>query len=579
MKFTVLGRARPRWLVLSALAVLTPLVVYSAIDTGIFEIDGNAITTSTDDWDRVANDTSNGAPAVFLVDTVPPAADRIFIGGGSKDERDISGSNAWAHTDGTPPDKNDIEHAFASAYHNNNGELLIYFGADRYSNSGDSAVGFWFFKDNVSTKADGTFNGKHVVGDVLITSDFRNGGGVSVINVYEWMGGRNPLRLLASGSPAQPGASTTPSCLQKSGVDVACAIANRTATDVPGVWPGGYVFKGGGNNGKFPLSTLFEGGINISQLLGTSQTCFSSFMAMTRTSASTTAQLKDFVVGEFPLCGISVAKSCDGATTVADGGDAFHNTFTVSITNTGTGPVHNASFIEKPTLDSDYACKLTAINDVALSTPRVLATDTPQRLAITLASQAVVTGTVECDTLDNPFDNSVTAEAYASDPQSDPNALKLTADQASADPQCPVFETKGALLISKTCANRYDGDGNLLTPAVTMDKNLIAKVCVDITVSNDSTQRVTGIAINDDMVASANLPDPFSLEAKGSATGTSMTFTDLCYTPATGDDPDETIPHLITFTDHASATGTGALDAKAVSSSTTSATCPLCKDE
>lgn len=566
-------RKMPRtgWLALAVAGFLVPLTVYSVVNDDVFELDGNAITTGNgDDWDQVANGTDSATPGVFVQDTIPPGTDRIFIGGGSKDERDISGANSWSHTDGTPPDKNDIEHAFAGAYFSGP-QLLIYFGADRFANNGDSAVGFWFFQDNVSANPDGSFNGKHVPGDILITSDFRNGGGVSVINVFKWVGGRNPLQLLASGSPAQPGSPNTPACLQKDGVDVACAIANRTATPVPAVWPGGYTFKGGGNDGNFPISTLFEGGINITQLLGTNATCFSSFMAMTRTSASTTAQLKDFVVERFPLCGISVSKTCNGSTTVSPDGAHFRNEYTVAITNTGAGPVHDAAFVETANLDGDHSCKLTEIDgqDVA-DVP--LITGSAQTIAGMLPSGGMATAKVQCDTLDNPFTNSVSAQAYAAPPvQGQPLPLLLTTDTVSNSPACTAFQVEGELLISKACANRFDANDVLVTPAVTMNASLVPKVCVDIGVTNDSNQRVTGIQIVDDMLPADATPLPFSLDP-----GASRTFENLCYTPAAGDDPLETNPGRITFTDQAYAEGTGVLTQQTLASAPVTATCKLC---
>jgi hypothetical protein len=559
------------WLALAVAGVLLPLTVYSVVYNDVFELDGNATTAgSGDDWDRVANGNDKATPGVFVQDTIPPAIDRIFIGGGSKDERDISGANSWSHTDGTPPDKNDIEHAFAGAYFNGP-ELLIYFGADRFANNGDSAVGFWFFQDNVGANADGSFSGKHIPGDILITSDFRNGGGVSVINVFKWVGGRNPLQLLASGSPAQPGSPNTPACLQKAGVDVACAIANRTATPVPAVWPGGYTFKGGGNGGNFPISTLFEGGINITQLLGTNATCFSSFMAMTRTSASTTAQLKDFVVDRFPLCGISVSKTCNGTTTVSPDGAHFRNEYTVAITNTGAGPVHDAAFVEAANLDGDHSCKLTEIDGQDVADVPLVA-GSAQTIASLLPSGGVATAKVQCDTLDNPFTNSVSAQAYAAPPvQGQPLPLLLTTDVVANSPACTAFQIEGELLITKACANRHDANNVLVTPAVTMNASLVPKVCVDIGVTNDSNQRVTGIQIVDDMLSAAATPAPFALDP-----GASRMFENLCYTPDTGDDPLETNPGKISFTDQAYAEGTGVLTQQTLASAPVTATCKLC---
>jgi len=586
MKVNIKGVSRPTWLGALAVGLLTPLVVWSVVNVNtasIFELDGNAITAgSGDDWDQVASGTNlNATTTAFLQDTIPPAVDRIFTTGGSKDERDISGSGTvWKHTSGSPPDKNDLEHAFAAAYRDasTDFDLHIYFGADRLSNNGDSAVGFWFFQDNVSANSDGTFSGVHRVGDILVTSDFRNGGGVSVINVFKWVGGANPLQLLASGAPAAPGSGSTPFCLNRTigGVPkaIACGIANRTETNVPAFWPGGYFFKGDEINPSsvFPLSTLFEGGINITQLLGQSTTCFSSFMAMSRTSASTTAQLKDFVVGAFPLCGISVAKSCDGQTTVSTDGEHFHNSYTVNITNTGAGPVFDASFIETSTkLDGDdYVCKMTEINGSPI-TPVNLTTGTEVEIAATLASQASATATIECDTLDNPFDNKVSAVAYSSDPDTTQNAVPITDAEVTNDPSCPAYQVLGALLISKQCA--VDEDTG--QPPVTVDPNLAPQVCVDITVTNDRTESINGVNIDDDQIPDADEPAPFNLGPKGSLTA-SKTFEDLCYNPTQGDDPTETNPGLVTFTDNASASGTGLLSGSTVTSATVTATCSLC---
>ena len=571
--------SRPLWLGILTAGLLAPFVVFSVVDVdtdSIFELDGNAVTTGTgDDWDEVATGNNLEAePATFLTDIYPPASgDNIFTGGGSKDERNISGpGQTWANTTGGPPDKNNIEHAYAAAYRNadTDFDLHIYFGADRYDNSGDSAVGFWFFQDRVSDNGNGGFDGVHMVGDILVTSDFRNGGGVSVINVYKWVGGQNPLQLLVSGAPQVPGIGTQPFCLTQDGFKVACGIANRFDVDVPSPWPGGYAFKGVGQTDIFRTSTLYEGGINITRLLGTSNTCFSSFMAMTRTSASTTAQLKDYVVGEFPLCGISVAKSCDGATTISADGEHFNNKYTVTISNTGTGPVQNPAFIETADIDgTDTKCTLTEIDGEDV-TPVVLEKDEQNVLAAALASGASITATVECDTLDNPFNNTVSAVADA-----DPSAavFPVSADSVDSDPACPPFQFEGALLITKECANRFE-EGELVTPATTIDATLGLQVCVDIEVTNDSTETVEDIVISDDKLPSSEIPAAFDL-----APGASQAFPDLCYDPTEGDNPAETNPGEVLFSDNASASGTGKLSNGTVASSIVTATCPLCPCE
>ena len=315
-------------------------------------------------------------------------------------------------------------------------------------------------------------------------------------------------------------------------------------------------------------------------------------MAMTRSSASTTATLKDFVVGQFPLCGIAISKSCDGLTTVSPDGAHFRNEFTVTVSNTGQAPVYNAGFIEtdlKLDTPADYSCRLTAINGVAVdddpdtadNQPIPLSRNVAQVLAATLVAGAHVTGTVQCDTIDNAYNNHASGVAYAADPNTTQDPLLLTAetDPSGSSPQCDAYQLEGNLTIEKSCAT---DESAAALPSVlvdwvgdTDDGNLDPQVCVDITVTNDAPQRVNNIKITDDMLAAADTPAPFSLDP-----GASQTFEDLCYRPVTGDDPAERVPHKITFTDHASAAGDGALTKGTgdVISSTVSATCALCQD-
>ena len=77
-----------------------------------------------------------------------------------------------------PQDKNDIAHAFAAAY-DHDGDLIVYFGLDRYASNGDAQVGFWFVKGAVGLTggpANGGFTGQHTIGDILVQIDFENGG-------------------------------------------------------------------------------------------------------------------------------------------------------------------------------------------------------------------------------------------------------------------------------------------------------------------------------------------------------------------------------------------------------------------
>ena len=89
------------------------------------------------------------------------------------------------------PDKDNLQHGFAARYsipesgivsgglEPTNCEVL-YFGSDRFDNSGDAQQGFWFFQNQITLDqrlgGGQNFIGVHENGDLLIISDFSNGG-------------------------------------------------------------------------------------------------------------------------------------------------------------------------------------------------------------------------------------------------------------------------------------------------------------------------------------------------------------------------------------------------------------------
>jgi hypothetical protein len=285
-----------------------------------------------------------------------PAGLSNFTGGGSKDIYDISRDpgekgSVWLHIDGSEPDKNDITNGAAAAYQllpseqsqiwcldegvdpaeivacddpdavdaqplHREDDTIIYFMADRYTNNGDAFLGFWFFQEKIEltdVKQQGgfKFKGKHVYGDVLVLVEFPQGSNAEpVIKVYIW----DPLD---TGAPNvdENGQSIGPLEMIYNSVDLvgtsarcdgfggklACAITNDEGTaSVPNPsWE--YTPKGGTSLDDYPYETFYSGGINVSRLIG-GGVCFASFMAESRSSRSETATLKDFVLGDFPLC-------------------------------------------------------------------------------------------------------------------------------------------------------------------------------------------------------------------------------------------------------------------------------------
>jgi uncharacterized repeat protein (TIGR01451 family) len=371
--------------------------VVPSLTSGIFEIDGNTIdntpgtgtgvlpakTPAPDDWANIYRSLGGtGAGSILTPPTKasdgvgtydnavarsfvsdPGATDNTyFTGGGSKDTNDI---NQWLHTTtDVAPDKTDLTDAYAAGYidpANNHG--YVYFGADRFDTSGSGQMGFWFFRNQVTTNSNGTFTAAdgspvmHVAGtvnftthkvtspgDFLILTDFTQGGTVPTVKVYMWVGGNNgdsndpllattftgyktngPIQLLFDSSAA---GSTDVNGDGVADITAAVNTAAVTASNVP--WA--YTDKNGSHG--FAANAFFEGGVDLTSL-GLGSGCISSFLAESRSSGSaTTAQLKDFALGQFNFCFVEV----EGGTGTSKPTDTA--TYTITMTNNGVGTLY-----------------------------------------------------------------------------------------------------------------------------------------------------------------------------------------------------------------------------------------------
>ena len=174
---------------------------------------------------------------------------------------------------------------------------------ERNANTGDANVGFWLLQDAVGCVATGngafTFTGAHKDGDLLIVSQFSNGGTVSTINVYRW-DIPNPL-VDPIGSLNTTAVATGVDCRtpELPAGDTACAAANTASVTVPWLTAAKTGKPEVGN--LLPTAQFFEGGLNLtkSQLGGR---CFNTFIGNTRSSTSLTATLFDFSTGSIGEC-------------------------------------------------------------------------------------------------------------------------------------------------------------------------------------------------------------------------------------------------------------------------------------
>jgi uncharacterized repeat protein (TIGR01451 family) len=273
-------------LLLQYMSFAAPATTLAAFDSN-WELDGNVEegAAAGGDWNDVNGGSADPFETVFITDPINGNGDAYFTGGDTKDIADIPD---WLWTiNSQPQDKNDISNAYAAAF-KDNGDLIVYFGLDRYASNGAAQVGFWFLQDDFGLTGgptDGGFSGKHVNGDVLVQIDFENGGANPVLRLYEW---QNGLTLVSTGgSCATAGSSTT-----------RCAIAATASTNP--TWPFDDKFDPGTGD-DIPAGGFVEGGINLTDL-GLDDGCFADFVAETRSSPSADSTLSDFASGDFELC-------------------------------------------------------------------------------------------------------------------------------------------------------------------------------------------------------------------------------------------------------------------------------------
>ena len=325
----------------------------------------------------------------------------IFTGGASKDDLDTSG---WKHKTGSVPPKDDLADGFASRYtvagydpDGPDGPLLapsdiIYFGADRTANNGDSFMGFWFFQANITALSGGTFGpGVHRDGDVLVITDFSGGGSDVGLAVYQWNGpgGTIPGSGAINGTLDVLRAFGAADCVDVGGNDPACGTVNDAAIDP--AWP--YTDSTGSD--LIRTGEFVEGGLNLT-FLGLEDECFSSFLAETRSSTSVNATLKDFIGGQFAVCNATLSTTPStppGPGGTVTPGTAVTDIATVTGSSASNTPTGNVTFsICGPTaVDSTAVCTTggTQVGDpVALAGSGAVATATSAAVNTALAALA-----------------------------------------------------------------------------------------------------------------------------------------------------------------------------------------------
>lgn len=550
-------------------------------DNNIFELDGNALASTTDkDW---ANSISSAPISSAVISGVAAKADAasasIFTQGGSKD---INGINQWRYTNGAVPDKDDITDAFAIAK-NAGSDLLVYFGADRYANNGDANIGFWFFKKDVSPGANGKFNGHHSDGDVFVVSGFTSGGLTTEIDVYKWScpgddgdacDNNGSLVLITS---TVGGGTCTPTT---GGAHVACAIANSAPTPAP--W---FYTPKTGSTGTFPIATFFEGGVNVGPgglNLGTGL-CFASFLVETRSSTSLSAQLKDFTQGGFENCSGGLTKECtlstsnhglngDGTAFVYNFGGVVHNTggtlFDVTVTDvfaagvvTGTiSPAGSGggSCVPGPGTN-EITCKY---NVGGMTTGQCKAWPNGELVDCNNPHALETFGTFQSTINGGDLDHATLAAATTLGGAQVP----LVTDPVTAS--CPGSSASGQISVTKSCTTDIGATPNFSSIAVTV--NFSGTVCnqsattdlTNITAKDIQFKKSDNSQIGSEVVVTFDGASPVNLAACAAGAGNCTDEPASCrtysgsYSPtaASGPDIDGTVATYV-FDDKVTATG------------------------
>ncbi len=483
---------------------------------------------TNDDWANVWAGTTHSALAISTIGpgTTPPevfnsGSDNTFFAGGSKDTNGIS-SGPWEWNLTTTPDKDDIEHAFAAAYVGtqgaSTGHTLIYFGMDRYSNSGDQSGGFWFFQDasvalsNTSKGGGFLFSGHHTNNDLLIVSDFSTGGAISSIVAYKWVCTGTGAACDTSGVltlatvNGYAGETSYIECNPTKGSSPLCAVVNGTGgLNVPFGFTGKSSASGFVSASTYAPGELLEGGVDLNQLFGANIPCFTKFMAETRSSTSPTSSLQDLVAPvPFPLCSLGISKSClTNPGTISPDGTSIAYQFSATATNTGSGNLFAVEIDDTlpdgttatftPTLPD--TCNLPGGGTALCLKKGSSVTVTP--INFTASNTNCHTGVTNCQ---SPLDVINTATAKSFTAPSNGTEVDNTAPNGSAECKTSV---PNSITVKKAC-DATNGGATLVQSGgeVVVEVFYLAQVC------NTGSSQLTGINLLDHHDGLTDSPTP-----------------------------------------------------------------------
>ena len=288
---------------------------------------------------------ANGQAATFIADDLATSGsvDRTTFSGSNKNNDPIG---SWNWGTGNVPVKDDLSNVYAYAAKSSNGDLLIYAGLERLSPNGDSHIDIEFNQNEVTLDqlledpptdtcgsdqtagaGDGapcefvTEGGDKTENDFIVSLDYTKGGDLGTLEVRRFTNG-NYVHVFTL---ASEGCNEDADLEGPDNEDVICGFTNGAPIN-GGPWPN-FNSKGVETTADLPTNSFAEFGINITKLLG-DELCFATFGVHTRSSASFTAELKDFAIGGFQVCKPDTALAVRAEVT-----------YTFFETNTGSAPL------------------------------------------------------------------------------------------------------------------------------------------------------------------------------------------------------------------------------------------------
>jgi len=386
----------------------------------------------------------------------------------------LTGSNCapWGWDSGNVPAKDDLTNVYSyEAINPANSHLFLYAGIEREDPSGDSHVDIEYFQDQVSLGETNNFEGLRTVNDVIVVMDFRRGGALGSVSIRRWNGDEYVQVGLAGGQGCFASPDGDP--------DSICAF-NNGANINGGPWPN---YDNHGNEITTLAQNAFtEIGVDLTELIGSSP-CISTFMGKTRSSASFTAELKDFAGPQgFDVCQPSTDLAASASATTTHSGDSVTLTFTEG--NDGNETLLNPSV----TTDNAACNSNLAYSSGDTDLDGKLDSGETWSFTCTISPTADTTVTATGSGVGELSGKTVT---FCTEP---PNANTICDADEQASVAIDVMSPSTALVkkASVTVTYRYeetnDGDGPLSSPTVT-DNN-----CTPVTAVVDSNGKNQGDA-------------------------------------------------------------------------------------